>query len=52
VRSGDISIQVAGAKAAAVLGNVTTGTIWTMSDFVASRWGGAPQNRQLFNRRL
>jgi len=27
VRSGDISIQVAGAKAAAVLGNVTTGQI-------------------------
>ena len=27
MRSGDISIQVAGAKAAAVLGNVTTGQI-------------------------
>jgi hypothetical protein len=27
VRTGDISIQVAGAKAAAVLGNVTTGQI-------------------------
>jgi hypothetical protein len=24
-----------------------TGTIWTMSDFVASRWGGAPQNRRI-----